>query len=74
MQEQRVERCVTELKEWVEEDDLDTDLIHEADSWEDYWESLPQSEAQNFHLFVSSYGEDTMDAALEALAQEFDSE
>jgi hypothetical protein len=74
MQEQRVGRCATELKEWVEEDDLDTDLIHEADSWEDYWESLPQSEAQHFHLLVSDYGEDTMDAALEALAEEFDSE
>lgn len=74
MQEQRVERCVSELKEWIGEDDLDTDLIREADSWEDYWESLPQSQAQHFHLLVSDYGEDTMDAALKALAQEFDTE
>ncbi|MFA9518552.1 hypothetical protein ACERIT_15280 (plasmid) [Halopenitus sp. H-Gu1] len=74
MEEQHVETCVTELKEWVEADDLDTDLIHEAESWEDYWQSLPQSQAQHFHLLVSDYGEVTMDAALESLASELDSE
>lgn len=74
MNELRADRCISELEEWIDEDDIDTSLIHEAESWEDFWQSLPQSEAQHFHLLVSEYGEDTMDAALEALAADLDSE
>lgn len=74
MQEQRVEGCLTELKQWVEEEDLDTDLIRDAESWEDYWESLPQSQGQHFHMLVGAHGESTMEAALESLTDEIDTE
>lgn len=70
MQEQRVKQCVDEVEEWLDEDNINRDLIKQADSWEEFWESLPTGEASHFHMLASLHGDDVMNAALEAIDNE----
>jgi hypothetical protein len=72
MQEQRVERCVTELKEWVEEEDVDSSYFQDVRSVDEFWDSLPTPAAQGFDILRISYDDATMRMALEKFAEDLD--
>jgi hypothetical protein len=73
MNELRIDRCLRGLEEWFDEE-IDTELIRGAESWEEIWQSLPKSEAEDFPLPLGEYDQDTMDAAWEAYTEQIDME
>jgi hypothetical protein len=74
MQEKRVQRCVSELEEFIEEGELDGDRIRNAPSLEEYWESLPQEEVHPYQVPWFDYEPDTIEAALKTIRRTDDVE